>query len=69
MWIVLLQKSCIDVAVLVIARLHRNDPLPPAVRTELGSGTMIYKESFGTELVQAEPIFLQDVGFTVGAVR
>jgi hypothetical protein len=65
---VLLQKSCIDVSVLLIDDLHRSDPLVPAVRTVVGSGTMIYTERFGAELVQAECILL-DVGFTVSTMR
>jgi hypothetical protein len=64
---VLLQKSCIDVAVLLIDCLHRSDPFPLVVRTVVGSGAVIYSEGFGAELVWAEPIFL-DVGFPVSAV-
>jgi hypothetical protein len=63
---VLLQKSCIDVAVLLEDGLHRGNPLPPAVRIEVGSGTMIYTEGFGAELVGAEPVFLH-VGVTISA--
>ena len=59
-----LQKSRIDVAVLLIDGFHPSDPLPPAVRTVVTSGTVIYAECFGAELVGTEPIFL-DVGFAV----
>ncbi len=62
----LLRKSCIDVAVLLVDRLHRSDPLPPAVRTVVELGTMIYTEDFAAELVRAEPVLL-DVSFTVSA--
>ena len=64
----LLQKSCIDVAVLLIDGFHRGDPLPPAVGTVVGSGTMIYAEGFGAEFVRAESVFL-DVGFTISPMR
>ena len=63
----LLQKSCIDVAVLLIDCLHRSDPLPAAMRTVVGSGTMICTERFGAQLVRAQSIIL-DVGFTVSAM-
>jgi hypothetical protein len=65
---VLLQKPCVDIAVMLIDRLRRSDPLPPAVCTVAGVGTMIYTEGFGTDLVWAEPIFVH-VGFTVSAMR
>jgi hypothetical protein len=65
---VLLKKSGIDVSVPLIDCLHRSDPLPLAMRTVVGSGTMIYAEGFGAELVQTEPIFL-DVGSPVCAMR
>jgi hypothetical protein len=53
--------------VLLIDALHRSNPLPPIVSTVVGAGTMIYTESFGAELVRAEPVLL-DIGFTVGAM-
>jgi len=64
---VLLQKSCIDVAVLLIDGLHRSDPLAPVVRTVVGLGTMIYTEGFGAELVRAEPVLL-DVRLAVSTM-
>ena len=64
----LLQKSCIDVAVLFVDGLRRGDPFAPAVRRIVGSGTVIYTERFGAELVRAEPVFLH-VGLTVNAMR
>ena len=64
----LLQKSCIDVPVLVIEGLHRSDPLPPAMRTVVTSGTVIYAEGFGAKFVRAESVFL-DVGFAVSPMR
>lgn len=63
----LLQKSCIDVAVLLIDGLHRSDPLAPVVRTVVGLGTMIYTEGFGAELVRAEPVLL-DVRLAVSTM-
>ena len=66
-WIVLLQKSCIDVSVLLIDRLHRSDPFPLVVGAVVGSRTMIYAEGFGTELVGTELVFL-NVGFPVSAM-
>jgi len=66
--IVLLQKSCIDVPVVLIDGLHRSDPFPPAVRTVVESGTMIYTEGFGAELVRAERLLL-DVGFMASPMR
>ena len=63
----LLQKSCIDVPVLLIDGLHRSDPLAPVVRTVVGLGTMIYTEGFGAELVRAEPVLL-DVRLAVSTM-
>ena len=64
---VLLQNAGIDVAVLLVDRLHRSDPFRPAVRTVVGSGTMIYAERFGAEFIRAEPVLVH-VGFTVSAM-
>ena len=47
---------------LLIDGFHRSDPLPPAVRTVVRSGPVIYAEDFGAELVRAEPVLL-NVGF------
>ena len=53
MWKVLLQVSSEDLSVLLMNLLHGSDALPPAVRTVVGSGTVIYTENFGAELVRA----------------
>jgi hypothetical protein len=65
---VLLQKSRVEVFVLPIDCVYRSDPLPPAVRTVVGSGAVIYAEGFGAESIRAESVFLH-VGFTVSAMR
>jgi hypothetical protein len=48
--------------------IQRRRAVALTIRTVVGSGTMIYTEGFGAELVGAEPIFL-NVGFTVSPMR
>jgi hypothetical protein len=68
MWKVVLEISGEDLAVLFVDLLYRSNPLPFAMRTVVGAGTMIYTEGFRAEFIRAEPVFLH-VGFTVSAMR
>src|SRR5215831_8838569 len=67
MFVIILQISGKNFAVLFINGLHRGNPFVLAIRVKAAARTLYHAKGFCDEFVRAKVVFLH-VGFTVGVV-